>query len=225
MFHRCVLAGLVAGAMASSVGAARAGEAGSLPLQSLLPNGDFDADLGHWSPMLAGAASWDGTEDAAGAPGSGSAKILVVDPPDPRVVGLAQCVLLPGPGTYALNGWGRTLGTAPNQHDSVILAWEFRKAGGSTCSNGSPDASGDHVLAVLSTWRQPSQPARFTVSESDWTPASSLAIALVVVDGGVASPTQAIGWFDGITLDWNGDPIFRDGFDGGAGLAGAPDIP
>lgn len=192
-------------------------------LQPLVLNSDFDADINLWDPP--GESSWDGSQNASGPAGSGSLQsAIALD--DFIVDARTQCVHLPGPGTYSLNGWGRVSAGAPFDN-TVRLEWKLRYNGGASgCTDGAPDLQGVHVLAHDSAWQQPPNPSVITVPEAGWTRNTSLAIHLVVVNGnplkrvrGVASKQSGpTGWFDGITLgiggDGNGDgPIFADGFE------------
>jgi hypothetical protein len=183
-------------------------------LQPLVLNGHFDADLRLWS-VLQPVVTWDGSQNASGPAGSGSAMVNTSASATQRLVALAHCVHLPGPGTYALNGWGRA-GPAitPLQRDSVRLAWEYRRNGSEACNAGPPDASGDHFLTAFSTWTRPTDPALIVVPENEWNHTSSISVYLVVVDAGISVPFQMSGWFDGITLVLGaGGPLLKDGFE------------
>ena len=120
---------------------------------------------------------------------------------------------LPGPGIYALNGWGRGTGTALTLGDLADLYWEFRRNGGENCTNGAPNATGTKTLSNSNSWTRPATPAYIIVTEQDWTYTSSIAVTLVAGESGPAgAPTNA--WFDGITLSVAGeDTIFANGFE------------
>jgi hypothetical protein len=183
-------------------------------LQPLVLNSDFDADLNLWSVVTAGTTTWDTTRNASGAAGSGSAHITLPNAvTGTQVSGLVQCVQLPGPGIYALNGWGRGTGTMVTAGDIAELYWEFRQNGGEDCTGGFLDASGTKTLSNGNSWSKPATPTYITVSEQDWTPYSTIAVTLVAVENGVSgAPTNA--WFDGVTLGIEGDDtIFANGFD------------
>ncbi|HEY0178727.1 MAG TPA: hypothetical protein VGC30_03715 [Dokdonella sp.] len=190
---------------------------GAIERQTLLPlvlNGDFDDGLAMWSNGT-NVSSWDSTQNASGGAGSGSAMVRLDDTaPGQRVYGLTQCVHLPGPGTYVLNGWGRSGAGPAASRDAVRLLWEFRRAGGEECTLGAADAAGDLHLTTQNAWVRPAAPALITVSAADWTYLSSIAITPFVVENGVASPTTTVGWFDGVTLDVvPSDVIFADDFE------------
>jgi hypothetical protein len=183
-------------------------------LQPLVLNADFDADLRLWGEATAGVTTWDPTRNAAGAPGSGSAHVTQAGTATgARVGGIVQCVHLPGPGTYTLNGWGLGTGTAVTAGDIAELYWEFRRNGEEACSSGTPDASGTLVLSSSNGWSRPAEPASIEVGEQDWTYTSSIAVTLVAQENGPSgAPTHA--WFDGVTLGVRGvDIVFTSGFD------------
>jgi hypothetical protein len=184
-------------------------------LQPLVLNSDFDADLRLWSTAIAGVTSWDGTRSVSGAAGSGSAHVTLPNPvTGTSVGGIVQCVHLPGPGTYRLNGWGHGTGTMVTAGDIAELYWEYRKSGGEECIGGAPDATGFKTLSNSNSWTRPTTPASIVVSAQDWTYTSSIAVTLVGVENGVSgAPMNA--WFDGVTLGVDGDDvIFANGFDG-----------
>jgi len=183
-------------------------------LQPLVLNSDFDADLRLWNTAIAGTTSWDSTRNASGAAGSGSAHVTAANAvTGTHTGGIVQCVQLPGPGTYALNGWGRGTGTMVTAGDIAELYWEYRKSGGEGCTGGAPDASGTKILANGPNWTRPANPDYIVVSEQDWTYTSSIAVTLVAVENGVpGAPTNA--WFDGVTLSVAGeDTIFSGSFE------------
>ncbi len=185
-------------------------------LQPLVLNSDFDTDIRLWTPFD-GVTVNRSTFNASGSADSGS---LVVSKgsvaPAQAVIGARQCIHLPGPARYALNGWGRTKpdGISVPPYDSAQLRWTLRHAGGEVCTNGAIAASGTLSLSS-GGWNHPANPAVIDVSANDWTSQSALIVELVVVKS-VAATTAgtARGWFDGIFLETDfDDTIFRDGFD------------
>ncbi len=181
-------------------------------LQPLVLNGDLEFDLNLWSPVTANAATWDNTQNAPGSVG-GSVLVSLNNIPQARVIALTQCIHLPGPGLYALNGFGRSGIGTPASRDATILAWEYRNNGSEACNAGAPTMSGDHPLTTAASWGSP--PASLiNVTQAQWNNLSSITISLVVVDRGVTAPGNVTGWFDGITLGIVGsDTIFANGFD------------
>jgi hypothetical protein len=186
-------------------------------LQPLVLNGHFDTDLRLWSVDTAGAASWDGSRNAPASTG-GAVAVNLSDAPQARVSALSQCVQLPGPSVYRLNGSGLSTGLIGSR-DTVLLQWEYRRNGGPGCTAGAPDASGDHVLGTATSWTRPVEPALIEVPESEWNHQSSITISLVVIDNAQTFPRRVTGWFDHVTLEPGGevpprpDFIFRDGFE------------
>jgi predicted outer membrane repeat protein len=179
-------------------------------LQPLVLNSDFDADLRLWSTATEGVTTWDPSKNVTGAEGSGSAHISRPDAATgTRTGGIVECVHLPGPAVYALNGWGRGTGTMVAVGDIAELYWEYRKSGGESCTGGPPDASGTLTLSSTPNWSRAAAPAYINVPEQDWTYTSSIAVTLVAQENGPSgAPTNA--WFDGITLAT--ETIFESGF-------------
>lgn len=191
-------------------------------LQPLLLNTAFDTDLTHWEALATSA--WDGTQNASGPAGSGSVRGTAAAD-DARVAVRRQCIHLPGPARYALNGWGRAtaVGPAAPPH-RVWLDWELRYSTGTPdgCTNAPPAATGSLLLASGGTWARPTMPAIIDVTPAVWGPTTSLTVYLVVQNGSPIMPRPIApdavlggpdGWFDGVTLETGyDDTIFRDGF-------------
>lgn len=191
---------------------------GAWERQTLLPllfNTEFDSNADAWTAITPGVASWDPTQNVVGATGSGAAKVTQAGTPNlQRVYGYSQCIHVPGPGLYALNGWGRAGAGGIGNRDYVYLNWEFRGNGGESCTSGIVDAGGDHFLSNSSNWTRPANPGLIDVPQSTWTVDSSITVTMVVVEFGVTSPPTTIGWVDGVTLEpVVDDTIFRNGFD------------
>jgi predicted outer membrane repeat protein len=184
-------------------------------LAPLVLFGDFDVagDLGLWPEATTGASTWTSAQNAVGGAGSGSILVSQSNIAQPRVTARSQCIHLPGPGRYLLNGFGRSAG-AIGTRDSVLLNWQLRHSGGEACNAGPPNNGGDHFLSTSTGWVQPAVPAQILVSEADWTSTTSLTVALVVFDNGISFPPAVTGWFDGITLQAESlDLIFADDFE------------
>jgi len=181
-------------------------------LQPMVLNGDFDAsDLRLW---IGSGGAWDGTQNATGASGSGSWALSTSGLTYRDVDVGRQCVRLPGPGRYLLDGWGKGGGGTIQSRDYAVLAWEYRRNGGDGCEDGAADASGEMTLGSGTAWGHPAQPTAIDVTTSPFGATSSITIRLIARDG---NPTNVGGsisaWFDGITLDFDDDRIFADGFD------------
>lgn len=188
-------------------------------LQPLVLNENFDVDLTLW---VASGATWDGTQNTAGEPGSGSVRV-----PMPMEIGgaraktlggVSQCVHLPGPGTYNLNGFARIVPSSnpPLVSNRASLAWWVSYSGTpGGCGGGFIDQSGMHPLATTSTWTRPASPAYIVIPESAWTPDTAVTI---VTDVAGAPSNPPVAWFDGIRVDAGGAPPgswdgFGDGFE------------
>lgn len=196
-------------------------DVGTYERQQLLPlalNVGFDDDLRLWS---ATHTTWDGTRDAAGSADSGSAHVLLTAPQNvTRAFGASQCIPLPGPGRYTLNGFGRGSGGTLVNADYAGLYWELRHDGGETCSGGTPNASGHLSLGRSSSFNQPGIPVTIELGETQATYRSSLLVVLTASEGNtvVGGEHTMSAWIDDITLtlDCQGDPsdlIFRDDFE------------
>ena len=173
-------------------------------------NGDFDVpDLRNWTLFTGG---WDGTSNADGAAGSGSVKYSAPNTDGTHVVVAQQCVFLPGPGSYVINGWGHTSGATVNTRDYARLGWEFRYDGYSACTNSIPSASGEFTLGHSTGWTQAAAPA--VVNVFDWSRNSSITLYLIAGAGTITTARNINAWFDGITIDVQPleDLIFSDGF-------------
>ena len=181
-------------------------------IQPLVLNADFDfADLRLWT-WFAGA--WDGTQNVAGGAGSGSWKFQITDTQTPRYFVCQQCIHLPGPGRYTLNGRGKGGGNTVANRDYAKLAWELRTSGTEQCNAGVANVSGELGIGSGTSWGQAAQPAIIDLAPQDWTPTSSITVTLIAEDGGVSFPRNISAWFDGITLEVDGsDVIFADGFE------------
>lgn len=192
-------------------------DVGALERQVMPPlvlNSDFNSDLHLWNIVAAGTTSLDTTQNASGPAGSGSAYVTRNNPyTGQETRGLAQCVHLPAPALYELNGWGRGTGSMVVGGDKARLYWEYRRNGGEDCS-GAPDTSGWLDLTASSSWRRPAEPAQIDIDDSLWGDSPSITVILTAVEQGPGtSITKA--WFDGITLAMvpANDAIFANGFE------------
>lgn len=188
---------------------------GAFERPALMPlelNGTFDADLNLWDEVTAGITRFDPTENATGLGTGGSLEVDYVNSPVVlgRVTGRRQCVHLPGPGTYRLNGFARTIGGGPlGNPQSARLQWEFRRDGTEACTSGPADRSGDHVITSGSSFVQPAFATVIEVANGEWTPDSSITIGTVVQATGVTPPPRLHAWFDGIRLIVDTIPPFE----------------
>jgi parallel beta-helix repeat protein len=193
-------------------------------LQPLVLNSNFDLDLRMWD--FSAESTWDGTQNAAGGAGSGSARVPVpidgegrsTDPLDqlaPLAIGRTQCLHLPGPGRYALNGFGRVSDGLMLDNNRVQLRWALRYSGlnGGCASASVPASTGVLQLATNSTWRRPPTPTEIVVDAALFTGNTAIVVSLETRGSNFSPPT---GWFDGITLEPvvpTTDSIFLNGFE------------
>lgn len=185
---------------------------GAYERQPLVIDGNFDdSTLTHWTRLT---GQWDGSQNVAGLPGSGSWSFSGSNLTEPRVELGRQCTRLSEPGRYRLHGWGKGGGNTIPSRDYAVLAWEFRRDGGQGCNGGSADRSGELTLGSGTSWGNPATPATIDVLAQEWGPNSSITITLVAVDGGITFPRSISAWFDAISMNLEGiDTLFADGFD------------
>ena len=197
-------------------------------VQPLVLNSDIDTDLRLWDVETSGVSTRDSTKSVSGPSGSGSVHITRTNVAESEATrGLSQCIHLPANGTYALNGWGRGTSTGPIVNpiagDHAELYWEYRQDSNENCTQGSVFASGTLTLSSTSSWARPAQPVLIPVNQLFAPYSPTIKIYLVarekgsVVGGGAQPNATAVNttdaWFDGITLDYTGNTIFRDGFE------------
>jgi len=185
-------------------------------LSPLVLNADFAGDLNLWTTPAGHFSVYDSDNAPSSAPGSGSARVSG-NAAVARMLGSFQCIHLPGPGTYRLNGWGHSQGINASQRNALSLLWEFRPDGGEDCIDGPITVSGEHYLNGLSVWTSPADPSTIVIPEAQWNHNSSLTILLAVYPNGITLDFN--GWFDDITLELDVDPTpgsglpFADGFE------------
>jgi hypothetical protein len=143
--------------------------------------------------------------------------VVAKDPgPTGELIGLSQCVHIPGPGSYQLNGFAYGLGPTNVERDKVRLGWKLRpNPGGEACS-GSVPTEGAVTFPSSPTWVASSSPAIITISPAVWSRYSSVEVSLIAQEGGFRINDPTTGNFDGITLqavDIPSDRIFADSFE------------
>lgn len=187
---------------------------------SMVRNHSFSSDLRLWAPIVAGVATW----NPQGYASAGSVDIST-EPAQPGnsrdLYAMTQCVHIPGPGDYALNGFGYGASNGNPiffPRDSVRLHWIIRYAPiGESCFSQPADAEGDLLILAGDTWGAPAEPAILHVPADAWTSTTAVEILLVVHESGsnvVGQPSDTTGHFDGITLEpVASDLIFANGFD------------
>jgi predicted outer membrane repeat protein len=186
----------------------------------LVLNGNFDFNVSHWFEATPAISARDPNEDATHLGTLGAMSFDWLNGPvligAPRIVSRQQCVYLPGPGNYRLNGSARTTGSNAINVQTALLHWELRRDGGSSCNGGAFTNEGDLPLATGTAWARPAQPTTITVLPGGWTPNSSITVSMVMRFNGISVPQGMHGWFDDVTLDVDGasvDGLFGDGFE------------
>ena len=196
----------------------RVRDIGALERQTLLPlvlNADFAGDTNLWFLPAGHAGNYQVDNAPDSIDGTGSAQVAGTSS-EGRLLGYVQCIHLPGPGTYALNGSARS--ESPQLSNPTALIWELRHDGGEGCIDGPITTGGTHAIGTPSSgdqWVRPAQPALITVSESEWNHNTSLTVIMAVYP--YAGGATYNGLFDYIALEWSADGsdvIFADGFDG-----------
>jgi hypothetical protein len=129
-----------------------------------------------------------------------------------RVTARTQCVALPVPGTYLLNGFARTTGSPiPNNRQTALLHWRLHRSDDPTCT-GPDDLRGDVIITNGSAWIESSSPAAIAIPPATFATHRFVSISTVMQTNS-PTPRSLKGWFDRIQLTLEGPDIFRDGFE------------
>jgi predicted outer membrane repeat protein len=169
---------------------------------NLALNQGFVEDLRLWTTVWPGAASW----SSSGANSTGSTHISYTrsDPDMPAagtLIGLSQCIRIPGPGSYRLSGFAYGDGSSNLDRDRVSLRWTYRAStNGETCT-GSITGEGTVTFPSAATFVAPTSAAIIDVPASQWTDYSAVEVSLAVVEGSLDLLTTTSGHFDGIVLE------------------------
>ena len=167
-------------------------------LDPILLNGGFVEDTRFWTEVMRGSVS----HERNGASGTLGA-VYVNDDLDPtlaEVVGLKQCVPLPGPGNYALTGlaYGDGIGMF---RDRVSIRWRFFAQTTSNGCTGTPTRTGTVNFPRASDYASPVAGDQFiSVSAAEFNERTQVEITLVVTEGSAAAFTSTSGRFDQIVL-------------------------
>ncbi|MEP6881704.1 MAG: hypothetical protein ABI866_06910, partial [Dokdonella sp.] len=192
-----------------------AGDLGAYELPSignLVLNPTFVRDLRIWLPVNAGVSAWNAT--GAGNPGGVTISKTPV-PAGGEVIGLTQCVHIPGPGTYVLDGLAHG-SAAPNnfKRDHPILRWRLRPNPGSENCSGTVSASADIGFPNGSDFAPANRHSDILVTPAMWTRFTSIEISLVVQEGDTVPSGTTSASFDDISLRvLDTDVIFANGFE------------
>ena len=178
---------------------------------NLVRNRGFIEDLRLWDVVTANTSTWQPVgKDSAGA-------VLVSKTmAGGDLVGLSQCVRIPGPGTYRLTGFGYGVGADSFSRDRVTITWKLRaNTGGESCT-GVIAAQGELPFPSTATWSAQVQPEYIDVSVGQWTRWTAVELALVVREGSFNINATTSGYFDGIVLEPSApfiDAVFADGYE------------
>lgn len=178
---------------------------------NLVRNAEFDEDLHLWSNAAPAATSWH-AYDHAGSASSGSLQVYDLSA-STRVVGLSQCVGIPGPGVYRLGGYGWSWEDLyPPVPDHPIIGWVLRPDS-ADCAGVATD-TGEAAAPTAGGW-QPVPLQYIVVDAAEWTPNTTVEVQLIQekTDNPLGGASDAV-LFDGVVLMPDSDRIFADGFDG-----------
>lgn len=197
-----------------------AGDIGAYELQAignLVLNPGFLEDLRLWPVVTPNVSSWT-APGASGGPGSVLVSYHRSDlnmPPAGVLVGLSQCVHIPGPGTYTLRGFAYGEGSQ-FERDQVSLRWTLRNSPGTEACSGSASAEGTVPFPPSASFVATANPASIQIPAGAWTPTTNVELRLAVVEGSVELLTTTAGHFDGIVLEASTalpDALFANGFE------------
>jgi hypothetical protein len=183
-------------------------------LGNLVLNPGFLGDRRLWDNGSAGAtATW----VANGANSPGSVTVSQVAAPGGSLIGLRQCVRIPGPGGYRLKGFAYGIGADSLSRDRVSLSWTLRyDTGGESCS-GPISNQGTAQFNNTATWGAlPASSGAIYIPPDQWTRFTNVELQLVVTEGSLNINATTTGHFDDIAMEADdavGDVIFTDDFD------------
>ncbi len=199
---------------------------------NIVLNRDFKVDLNLWTAPVPAAVIWQ--QEGAFSTGAVRVDFAGVPPPfedidaagpatvlsptgNPRLAALVQCIHLPGPGNYRLNGFARSAGALAFERDMLSIRWEFRAQGNEECNANAATRTGELFITSGTAWTSVATPMQIAVSPAEWTRSSSIRLQLIVEDRGTQAPPRFNGFFDGIKLfaDVAGpvDALFANGFE------------
>jgi hypothetical protein len=186
---------------------------GAFERQTLLPlvqNAGFASDVRLWPEVVNNVSQFQSDDAVAGA--GGSLRVTETGGSIAALQARRQCVHLPGPSTYRLNGFGRGYSTQLFR-DTLSLLWRLRP-NSADCSGG-VIREGALVLPNGTIWASAAQSAIIPISSAEWTVNSTLEIVLLATDERVLPPNNIDVAFDEITLEPGQLPngIFANGFE------------
>lgn len=176
-------------------------------------NADFDTSVAGWNELVAGVSSWNAA-NAGGGTGSGSLFVSGPVASGGTLTARSQCAFLPGPGRYRISGYARSVGSGITTRDQLYLQWQLRHNGTTSCNGGAVDGQGSLFLSSSSGFVSPAVPAEIEITPAQWTRNTSLVVALAVTDVSVVAPSNAVGYFDAISIvPVDNGPLFVDSFE------------
>ncbi len=190
------------------------GDIGAYELQSignLVLDPEFAVDLRLWNVVTAGVSNW----VSSGALGAGSVTIAKTPVPGGDLIGLSQCVHIPGPGVYELKGFTHGDVAANNGvRDSARLDWKLRYNSGNESCGGTVNDFGVVAFPISPTFVAPYEVGTIVVADGSWSRFTTVEISLIVHEGDSNPNGTTSGSFDGIVLQAiPTDRIFADDFD------------
>jgi hypothetical protein len=196
----------------ADLGAYERAEIGNLVL-----NDDFYLDLRLWDVLRTGVATREGLGfNTMGALRLSYTRSSADMPPAGNLIGVNQCMRIPGPGSYVLNGRAYGVGGDGFSRDRVSLQWSFiANTGGESCA-GAVTRTGSVNFPTTASWSAPVAPALIEISSAEFTSNSAVVIAPMVTEGGLALLATTTGFFDQISLRpvvAPDGPLFADGFE------------
>lgn len=176
-------------------------------------NADFDNSLAGWNELVPGVSSWNAA-NAGGGAGSGSMFVSGPVASGGTLTARNQCAFLPGPGRYRITGYARSVGAGITTRDQLYLNWQLRHNGTTSCNGGAADGQGSLFLSSSSGFVSPAVPAEIEITPAQWTRNTSLVVALAVTDVSIVAPSNAVGYFDAISIvPLDNGPLFADSFE------------
>jgi hypothetical protein len=182
--------------------------------EPVVRNGGFDTDVRHWEIATPGTVAW---QPSGSISDVGSVRISdEINPALAEVVGLRQCVPLPGPGPWGVFGraFGEGLGVT---RDRVLIRWRYFPTTASNNCTGTSTIGGEVLFpAGASGFADPLDVPVFVVQEADFNERTQVELTLVVVEGSTAGGSPTAGQFDAIRLvplAAAPDELFANGFE------------
>lgn len=192
------------------------GDVGAYELQgigNLMLDPGFIVDLRLWDVVTPGVSAW----ASSGAASAGAVTISTTPVAISDLVGLTQCVHIPGPGSYQLNGFAQG-GTAANNfvRDRPVLGWKLRTNPGIEACSGAVSSQGEVTFPSSPSFVASSTPGVIEVPAALWSRFSSIEVSLIVREGDLNPNGTTNGSFDGISLhaiSAVSDLVFADSFE------------